>query len=1009
MASYHLAVKALSRSPAGRTAPAAAAYRSGTLIVNERDNRINDYRRRANGVEAAFIIAPDGTDWAQDRALVWNRAEAAEKRKDAKVAREVEIAIAWEVRPEDRETLVREFASEIVRRHGVIADVAIHKPHWHGDPRNWHAHVLLTTRRATVDGLGEKTRELDDPRTGGPAIESLRELWAEMQNRRLEQAGVAERVDHRSFERRGMPLVPMQHLGPSAAAIERLAGTDEREAARTAGIPRPDPTGPGASLPPAGVANAASVAVTGAGRRNTQIQAENAPVRQAAQAREAEIAAMRAEVARLAAELRVEEAHEARVEQIVAAARMDQARARLGIAKRGGPGLPPHLRAYGLDAAAARGIALTGAASAPTLDAEILAAPSSRPSAARRRQNADSRSVRPRPAQSHTDEIAAAAPVAASDVGRAAALDASIAAVRTAWGKAPRTNDGQGIVMHWREALWHPDQQAADTQTKNLAHTIGLPDVLVSRARGHHTAHINFAMLGAYREALPTNERRRFSTDLADAARASSWTYLAEWSYEKFGGRLASNLSVSERLLESTMAATLGLPSPSLTEIINSSSAASIARTASTSKMPEVTSQPSAPSVTSDRRKTVNIAAEAPAPIQAGVPPTTPAAVASAQDGKSSSRTQNTTNAPNADPIGTAAADTLLANSGIVYVNAIGEAEVVLAIRGTPENRRPSDAPDDWDTIRPLLSMRSSIMPHRLQRVTWSIVRLHITDAATAIGTKSRGVATKLIEELKRLNEAGSAVRDGAEASSRNLGRDTDKPAAGSASTGASRGAQSGTKIDEPIGAAAADKLLVGAGLIYVNGAGEAELVINVAGDANNRRPAGEWDPWNAVKPFWSNVVTNRKHMLHGLTWNTVRMRAVDVATTIGRRTHDGAMSLVNNLRRANDGGNAVKHRAETLAEARQANNAARAEARATEEARIHAAGEVAVAAARARQAEVAAARGRQAEADMAAARARQAAEAADPGLSRQRGPGQPSKPKRRGRGRPPKGRGMGF
>ena len=226
MASYHLSVKTVSRAT-GRSAPAAAAYRTASRIENERDGMTHDYTRRS-GVEASFIVVPAGAAWAQDRSALWNAVEAAEKRKDAKVAREYELALPHELTPNARRALTAGFAREVVSRFGVAADVAIHAPHPEGDQRNWHAHVLTTTRVVEAEGLGAKTRELDVVQTSGPAVEALRELWAVQVNHALERIQSAARVDHRSFARRGEDLVATQHLGPAAAGIERKAARRER-------------------------------------------------------------------------------------------------------------------------------------------------------------------------------------------------------------------------------------------------------------------------------------------------------------------------------------------------------------------------------------------------------------------------------------------------------------------------------------------------------------------------------------------------------------------------------------------------------------------------------------------------------------------------------------------------------------------------------------------------------------------------------------------------------------
>lgn len=234
MASYHLSVKTIKRS-AGRSATAAAAYRAGCEIACEREGRVHDYSRKL-GVEDAFILTPDGApDWAQDRAALWNAAEARETRANSVTAREWELALPAELDAAERRVLVMGFARELVARYGVAADVAIHAPHRDGDQRNHHAHVLTTTRHITIEGLTDKTRVLDVQATGGPEIEAMRARWAELQNLALERQGHEVRVDHRSLaaqreaalaeghELRAEELdrAPEIKLGPAANAIER--------------------------------------------------------------------------------------------------------------------------------------------------------------------------------------------------------------------------------------------------------------------------------------------------------------------------------------------------------------------------------------------------------------------------------------------------------------------------------------------------------------------------------------------------------------------------------------------------------------------------------------------------------------------------------------------------------------------------------------------------------------------------------------------------------------------
>ena len=218
MATYHLSVKTISRAQ-GRSATGAAAYRSGARIADERTGVLHDYQRR-RGVEAAFLLLPaNAPDWASDRARLWNAAEQAETRKNSTVAREFEIALPAELDAGERQRLAADFARELVLRHGCAADVAIHWPGRTGDQRNHHAHVLLTTRRLTAGGFTEKTRELDDLKTG--EIGRWRARFADLQNARLREAGVEARVDHRSLEAQEIDREATIHLGPTATALER--------------------------------------------------------------------------------------------------------------------------------------------------------------------------------------------------------------------------------------------------------------------------------------------------------------------------------------------------------------------------------------------------------------------------------------------------------------------------------------------------------------------------------------------------------------------------------------------------------------------------------------------------------------------------------------------------------------------------------------------------------------------------------------------------------------------
>lgn len=236
MAIFHCQMSVVSRST-GRSAVASAAYRSATLLVNVRDGVAHDYRRR-EGVVHSEIVLPDGVDaaWALDRSALWNAAEAAERRCNARVAREFVLALPHELTADERLGVARSFARELADRYGAAVDFAIHAPGREGDVRNHHAHVLMTTRSVTADGLGPKTylefANKDLLPQGLPATQTqlvdLRRTWEEIANTELARVGIEARIDHRSHAERGLEIEPTVHMGVRATNVYRRGGEVER-------------------------------------------------------------------------------------------------------------------------------------------------------------------------------------------------------------------------------------------------------------------------------------------------------------------------------------------------------------------------------------------------------------------------------------------------------------------------------------------------------------------------------------------------------------------------------------------------------------------------------------------------------------------------------------------------------------------------------------------------------------------------------------------------------------
>ena len=229
MAIYHFTVKPISRLK-GRSATASAAYRFGVKIFCQRSGDVHDYTRRS-GVESIEMTLPrNAPEWANNRAELWNSVEQHETRKNSTVAREFEVSLPKVLDSTQRRELVRAFATELATRHGIAVDSAIHTPGREGDDRNYHAHILTSTRRLGPDGFGEKVRELDSQIAGPKEIERWRERWADLTNKALERAGQSARVDHRSLVAQRLEALasgdmakaealdrePTRHLGPVA-------------------------------------------------------------------------------------------------------------------------------------------------------------------------------------------------------------------------------------------------------------------------------------------------------------------------------------------------------------------------------------------------------------------------------------------------------------------------------------------------------------------------------------------------------------------------------------------------------------------------------------------------------------------------------------------------------------------------------------------------------------------------------------------------------------------------
>ena len=223
MAIYHFSVKTISRGN-GRSAVACAAYRSSEKLVCDFYGKEQDYTKKT-GVEFTEIYAPENTNTElTNRQKLWNEVEKVERRKDALLAREFEIAFPRELNAEQRKNMLNELCQNLVKKYGVIVDAAIHAPHTDSgsDERNHHAHIMFTTRSINEHGDFSAKKYRDFSRDNGTeTVSHWRESFAELCNQHLEKNGFDERVDHRSYEDQESDLEATQHEGPQATYLRR--------------------------------------------------------------------------------------------------------------------------------------------------------------------------------------------------------------------------------------------------------------------------------------------------------------------------------------------------------------------------------------------------------------------------------------------------------------------------------------------------------------------------------------------------------------------------------------------------------------------------------------------------------------------------------------------------------------------------------------------------------------------------------------------------------------------
>jgi len=231
MAIYRLHAQLITRSQ-GRSIVAASAYRAGERMVDERTGEIHDFSDKNDVVHKEILLPEQAPSWMRERSKLWNAVELGEKRKDAQLAREIQLTLPRELTVAQNTELVREFVNNEFISRGMVADVCIHNPQGEDGEHQPHAHVLLSLREVKNDGFGAKVRAWNDK----GLLVQWREEWANYENRHLALHGFDVRVDHRSYKDQGIALEPQYKIGPVAAKDRMSRLADHQRIARENGL-----------------------------------------------------------------------------------------------------------------------------------------------------------------------------------------------------------------------------------------------------------------------------------------------------------------------------------------------------------------------------------------------------------------------------------------------------------------------------------------------------------------------------------------------------------------------------------------------------------------------------------------------------------------------------------------------------------------------------------------------------------------------------------------------------
>ena len=220
---YRFSAKFISRKN-GRNSVEKIAYNNRSNLTDRNTGKKFYHRSRGDTLHSELIVPENAPPGFKERIngpeAFASEIERCERRHDAQLIQEVTVFLPHELALHQNVELVRSAVNKLWVSKGRVSQIDIHPPPPDGDPRQVHAHILLSLRNIQDDSFGLKNRGWTYQK-GRSLIKEWRAEWANAVNAAYERHGYRIRVDHRSLKDRGIDRPPQRPKGQARANIER--------------------------------------------------------------------------------------------------------------------------------------------------------------------------------------------------------------------------------------------------------------------------------------------------------------------------------------------------------------------------------------------------------------------------------------------------------------------------------------------------------------------------------------------------------------------------------------------------------------------------------------------------------------------------------------------------------------------------------------------------------------------------------------------------------------------